>query len=259
MVPPAKRYRYDPYPRTFKFAKVAPMAAMDTAVNSRGRSSGRYSSRSSYRSGRSGPYQALVQNNFHTHPVYPRPEVKTSDVNQLGAAFTGATVPTPIGSAGTVSVLNALAQGGEINARIGQQVSTRNCSYRYELDLPVLPADQVPTSGRVMLIWDRQPNSAVAAFTDIFTSASYLAYVLPGGAQRFVILRNQQFSLSPNGDQTLFFEGYIKINMTSTYAPETVSNNPVSGALLLAFIADQTAAANRPTISGCFRTRFIDN
>lgn len=259
MVPPAKRYRYDPYPRTFKFAKVAPMAAMDTpgVAGSRGRSNGR-STRSSYRSGRSGPYQALVQNNFHTHPVYPRPEVKTSDVDQAGAAFTGAAAPTGITSSGTVVVLNALAQGGEINARIGQQVSTRNCSYRYELDLP-LPPNAVPTSGRVMLIWDRQPNTAVAAFTDIFTSASYLAYVLPGGAQRFVILRNQQFSLSPNGDQTLFFEGYVKINMTSTYVPETVSNNPNSGALLLAFIADQTAAAQRPTISGCFRTRFIDN
>lgn len=232
--------------------------AMAPMGGSKGRSNGRYSSRSGGR--RSGPYNALTQYQSHTHPVYPKPEVKTKDTDITGTDFTGAVVTANIIPAGGVAVINALAQSGAVNSRIGQQVTTRNCTYRYELDLPANPANAVPTSGRVMIVWDRQPNNAVAAFTDIFTSASYLAYVSPGAAQRFVILRNQQFSLSPNGDQTLFIEGYCKINMTSTYAPSTAPTNiPISGALLLVFIGDQANALNQPTISGCFRTRFIDN
>lgn len=258
MARPNKRYRFDPYYQypAGMSSSMAPMAM--PMGGAKGRSNGRYSSKGSGR--RSGPYNALTQFQNHTHPVYPKPEVKTKDTDVLGADFTGAPVPTPIPSSGVVSVINALAQAGAVNSRIGQQVSTRNCTYRYEVDLPAAP-NAVPTSGRVMIVWDRQPNNAVAAFTDIFTNASYLAYVNPAAAQRFVILRNQQFSLSPNGDQTLFFEGYCKINMTSTYNTPTAvpTNIPNTGALLLVYIADQTAAANRPIISGCFRTRFMDN
>lgn len=247
-----QRYRYNPYGGS---RQSTMMAATPTDFKARnGRSNGGYKSRSG---GRRGPYQALTQYQSHTHPVYPKPEVKTSDIDQAGVIFTvPSTTPSAITTAGTVIVLNALAQGGPVNQRIGQQVSTRNLTYRYELDLPAAP-NAVPTSGRVMIVWDRQPNGTTAAFTDIFTDASYLAFVEPGSAQRFVILRNKQFSLSPNGDQTIFEEGFIKINMTSTYG--TASTTPVSGAILLVFIGDQTTAANRPVIAGCFRTRFIDN
>lgn len=218
-----------------------------------GYSSGSYKSKSK----NSGPYGSLVQTTNHVNPLYPPPEAKYCDRGQNGADFDPGTVaPSPIPNTGTIFIINAIATGVGSQQRIGSQITMRNISYRFELDLPAVVANQVPTSGRVMLIWDRQPNSNAPAFTDIFTDVSYLSFMQPGAAQRFVILRNQQFSLSPQGDQSLFFEGFCKINMKSTYAAST---NPNSGALLLVYIGDQGTAINQPTISGCWRTRFVDN
>lgn len=206
----------------------------------------------------SGPYNTLSSSGSqHCDPVYPKPEVKYLDKAQTGVAFTGTPVASPITSNGTVIMLGSIQPGATSAQRIGQQVTIRSCTYRYELDLPVIPGNQVATSGRVMLVWDRQPNGVLAAYTDIFVGQSFLAYMLPGASQRFVILRNDQYSLSPNGTQVVFEEGHISINMLSTFG--TASNLPISGALLLVFISDQNVAANQPTIAGAFRIRYMDN
>lgn len=204
-----------------------------------------------------GSYGSLTAGNHHVDPVYPKPEVKYVDKDQTGVAFTVTPTASPMTSAGTTIMLNSIAPGATAGQRLGQQVSIRNCTYRYNLSLPSIPANQVATSGRVMIVWDRQPNGAPAAFTDIFVGANYLAYMLPGSAQRFVILRNDQYSLSPNGTQIVFNEGHISINMLTTFPG--AANIPISGALLLVFISDQGTLANQPTIAGCFRTRYMDN
>lgn len=212
---------------------------------------GGYSSRSS------GPYRVLTYSDRHTNPAYPKPEVKLTDTNAQGTAYAG-NAPNTIQTGGIVLFLNQLAQGVSNGQRIGSQVSIKSCAYRYELDLPALPANQVPTSGRVMLIWDKQPNGSLSTYTNIFGVNNYLSFMTPGNADRFVVLRNQQFSLSPNGDQVLFFEGYCKINMRSTYSSDG-SSNPQTGALLLVYIGDQGPAVNQPTINGCWRVRYMDN
>lgn len=206
---------------------------------------------------RSSPYNVLTYSDRHTNPSYPKPEVKLIDNNAQGGAYAG-NLTTNITTGGSVYIINQLAQGITNGTRIGSQVATRSCAYRYELDLPTTAANQVPTSGRVMLLWDKQPNGATAAYTTIFGTANYLSFMTPGNADRFVVLRNQQFSLSPNGDQVLFFEGYCKINMRTTYTSDAGSV-PQTGALLLVYIADQATAANQPTINGCWRVRYMDN
>jgi len=204
-----------------------------------------------------GPYTVLTSSDRHTNPSYPKPEVKLIDINAAGTAYNGSSVQN-IPQTGIVVLLNALPQGVSNGSRLGSQVATKSCAYRFELDLPALDTNRVPTSGRVMLIWDKQPNNSAATYSTIFTAINYLSFMTPGNADRFVILRNQQFSLSPNGDQVLFFEGYCKINMRTTYTFDAGSN-PQSGALLLVYIGDQATAANQPTINGCWRTRYMDN
>lgn len=206
----------------------------------------------------SGPYRNLTYGDRHQNPVYPTPEVKYSDLGQDGNGFLTSPLVSPITAAGSVSCLNQINAGTGVNQRIGTQVTIRNVSYRFEVDLPTTVANQVPTSGRVILLWDKQSNGALPIYLNIFNVANYLSFMNPSAAQRFTILRNQQFSLSPNGDQTLFFEGFCRINMKCTYN-SSGGSIPNSGALLLVFIADQTAAINQPTLSGCWRVRYLDN
>lgn len=216
-----------------------------------------------YSGGRSGPYRSLTSNSRHTHPVYPRPEVKFVDFAQSNVAgnvpFDASVAALPMLAAGNMFVLNAIPQSIASNGRIGTKVAVRNCTYRYELDLPATGA--VPCSGRVVILWDKQGNGATNAgylWSAVFTDASYLAFMNMGNTDRFTILRNQQFSLSPNGDQVLFFEGFVKINMESTWLQAAASGSPQSGTLLCAFISDQPTMASAPTIRGCWRTRYID-
>lgn len=205
---------------------------------------------------RRGPYRVLTSGQRHSNPIYPKPELKIYDADHAGVS-PPATAAAPISNTGTVVCLNQMVTGTGVQQFTGNQVSIKGCSYRFELDLPTTGA--VPTSGRVLLIWDKQPNGSTAAFTDIFQQASYLSFGNVNNRERFTILRNDQFSLSPNGDQTLFFEQFVSINMLTTFVNgQSSAGVPQTGALLLAYVGDQTGAT-RPTIAGWFRVRYFDN
>lgn len=205
-----------------------------------------------------GPYNALVSNCRHTHPVYPIPEVKFHDAGPDGNAPTLVPTILPMDDNGTVSCLNFMTSSSASSTAVsGFQCAIKSCAYRFEVDIAT--TTPVQTSGRVVLVWDKQPNAAVAAYTAIFTAANFLSFMNMQNKDRFVILRNQQFALSPNGDEALFFEGFCKINMTSTYPVNGTAAVPLTGALLLAFVSDQSVAASQPTLNGTWRVRYIDN
>lgn len=255
---PFKRQRDWSTPQnSFKRTRILPPSF--TATSYRGRTSTQSRSGQTFFR-KKGPYLTLTSGQRHTNPVYPKPELKIYDCDQTGVSPPSAAAASAITNAGTVVCLNKLVTGTGVQNFLGNQVSIKQASYRFELDLPALPANQVPTSGRVLLIWDKQPNGVTAAFTDIFASASYLAFGNVNTRERFVILRNDQFSLSPNGDQTLFFERYLPINMLTTFVSgQAVAGVPQTGALLLAFVGDQSVVANQPTLIGWFRVRYYDN
>lgn len=250
---------YDRYGKRTRFAFTPNTTTTAVMGLTRARPSYRYrNSSSSYFSNR-GPYRALTQGMRHTNPVYPKPELKYYDVDEFGVTPPANTAQN-ITNTGTTAVLNSMITGTGNQNFLGNQVAIKSVSYRVELDLPATPANQVPTSGRVVLVWDKQPNGTAAPWSTIFQSANYLSYINTNFRDRFVILRNDQFSLSPNGDQTLFFERNVKINMLTTFVnAQAATGTPNTGALLICYIGDQGTAANQPTINGWFRVRFYDN
>lgn len=257
---PKRPYSGNNYPRSTSYARTSltpyvPLAMTRTRVRT---------SRRPYRAYRRprGPYGALLGYSQHTHPIFPKPEVKWYDQNQTGVPPTGTVTPTSMPQTGAIILLNDMNQNANANGFIGGQVSIKSCGYRFEVQLPNDGMNTaVPTSGRVVLIWDKQPNNAVAAWTDVFAQANYLAFTNMLYRERFVILRNQQFSLSPQGDESLFFEGYCNINMTTTYTitGAGATGSPLTGALLLAYISDQPDDTTQPQIAGTWRVRYIDN
>lgn len=255
----ARDNSYPPFITSFKSRRTTNAVPYNTYANTRGRSSFRYRNNYSSYSGGRGPYRALTTGMRHTNPVYPKPELKFYDADEFGVN-PPANTPQTVTNTGVTACLNQLVTGTGVQNFLGNQIAIKSLSYRVELDLPATPANQLPTSGRVVLIWDKQPNGTLAPWSTIFQSSNYLSYVNNNFRDRFVILRNDQFALSPNGDQTLFFERNVKINMLTTFANgQSSAGVPQTGALLVAYIADQATAANQPTINGWFRIRYYDN
>lgn len=241
-------------PRNGPYTSSVPMS-MVQATNSRG-STGRYPRRrSNYR--RSGPYSALTANNYHVNPLYPRAELKYIDNTQGGAAPGAAPTTDNLVAVGLTTYLCRVPQGTGASERVGLQINVKSVTYRFEVNLSTGTA---PTSGRVVLIWDKQPlATGTPSYATIFANPNYLAFMNPANTQRFTILRNTQFSLSPNGDQELFFEGYCRLNMLSTYL--TGQTTPVTGCLLLALVSDGGGGGTPvpPVISGIYRMRYSDS
>lgn len=212
------------------------------------------------RGGRYGRYASSRRGNYinfyrsqRTDPLYPRPEVKyfTNVYNTVD----------PIAQTGEISVLNALAQGTGSNQRIGSQFSTKSVYWQYIL---TLGGTAVPCVGRVLLCWDRQPDSGIAAVADILDiSGSNLPVTAPinlSNRDRFVVLSDERHTLSPNGDQIKTITGFRNINQQTTVSTSsTGAAIPTTGALLVLTCSDQSASASEMQLYGTWRVRFIDN
>lgn len=219
-----------------------------------------YRRNGNYKRRLTGPYNLLSNSQItrHQNPVFPVPEVK-----QLDLVFGTSAVPIPIPAAGVffttagpVYSLNQILQGTINNQRIGASVTILSVSFRLDFDINTT----VPTTSsfRHVIVWDRQPNNYTTApiITDILTTATLTSFLAFDNLDRFVVLRNQLLTVSENGQETQFTEGFVKINMKSRYL-NTASTEPNSGALLAFFISDQTT--NPPTVNGNYRVRFKDN
>lgn len=208
--------------------------------------------RSSKRRRIPGPYGLLSQSSAarHANPRFPAPEAKIDDLGIAATNIpaTGVFVSTP------TSCINEIAQGTTNATRIGSRVVTKSVAYRLDFELA---AATPTTSIRMILFWDRQPNSysTALAVTDILATANYTSFNNPANSDRFVILRNTNLALATNGPQTYFLEDYVKVNMVSSYQ-NTSTNVPTTGALNCLFLSDQ--ATNMPTVGGTFRVRFVD-
>lgn len=219
-------------------------------------------SKSMPKSGRSGsgPYQMLTRGRSHTDSVYPVPESKFNDITPVGTGFNNTITAANITDAGAVFTLNQLANNsGSASVRLGASIMMKSCSYRFEL--AVSTTTPTTCSGRVMLVWDHQSNGVapvVSLVSDILEFPNYLSFLNIANTRRFVVLRNQQFTLTTNNNQELFFEGHCKINMMSQYIAAGTAY-PNTGALLIVYISDQPAGPTTPTIKGCWRFRFKDN
>lgn len=95
------------------------------------------------------------------------PEVKFADYPEVAdPGDLSTSTPVPLNTTGYIHCINAVAQGAGPNCRIGMRIEMISCNLRYF----VRPKATTTKSGnfRVALVYDRQPNGAVPAYTDIF-------------------------------------------------------------------------------------------
>jgi len=164
----------------------------------------------------------------------------------------------------TVQHVSIVPQGNTVNSRVGRGFRCQNA--RIRLQVSADSTAQMNTV-RMMLVWDYQPNKALAGFTDIFDAASPVTQPKRENSMRFKIIRDWKFVLL--GNSTLatpatrrYLDTYIKLpadaNSLLTNADTTgVIGDVIQGALLFCTIGENGTTADAG-MTGNIRVNFTE-
>lgn len=169
---------------------------------------------------------------------------------------------------GSVTLIpDAIAQGAGESARIGREIWLKSVEVR-----GMVASDSTTTiaSVRILLVWDRQPNKALAAVTDILNSAHPDSFLNDQNKARFKVIRNWWFVCEGNnataGQQTgktaHDFNHFIKFKKPKKVTYSTAGTGAIgdlnTGALLLVVVGNKAAGTDDAALTAGFRTRFFD-
>jgi len=180
-----------------------------------------------------------------TRRLHRNVEDKYVDTN-IGTAVSVTSTPT-------ITLLNGVAQGSNVSNRLGNQITIT----RLELKSITVVGDATQFM-RLCLIWDKQPNGALAAEADIWALAGQpLSQRNNDKIARFDILWDHRFILDTN-DSVKMVDRNMRVNR-KTYFNATAGAiaNITTGALLLFQLSDSGAAPN-PTQGVTVRVFYED-
>lgn len=221
----------------------------------------------SFWSGRS-TYNRMTNNvgrasNRLIRATYSAPEKKFKDT----------VVETSVRDTGAIALLNGLTQGTTVLTRIGNQILIKKIHLKFYIEGALFA--QTPTIAmgvvRILLLWDKQPNGALPALSDILQSTTNTTSITSSmdldTVQRFNVLWDKRFTYANQVTNVPFSEGnqyheyFVRTNLKTTYAAASAGDitDIRTGALLLVYVSDSAAAANDPVVSGYVRIRYTDN
>lgn len=170
------------------------------------------------------------------------------------------------GTTGSVTALNLCATDTDFTDRVGRKILMKSVNIVGHY----IPTDSAvnPTLCRVMLIYDKQPTSALPAITDILKTSDSRDQLNLNNRDRFVVLCNELVALGiQQNTATQAFAGsptdkvihiYKKLNHEVIYSSTAATIAAVaSGTLLLVTVGDNAAGADYQA-SVSTRVRFID-
>jgi len=170
-----------------------------------------------------------------------------------------------VGTTATVQHISIVPQDNTVNGRNGRAFRCKNVRIRYRVNQD--STAQINTV-RCALVWDYQPNKALAAFTDIFDSASVDAFPKRENNMRFKIVRDMTHTLSGNSTlatstSSVQADEFLKLprdaNCLLTAADTTgVIGDVIQGALLFVTVGTAGAGTNDAQLSGNSRVNFTE-
>ena len=152
---------------------------------------------------------------------------------------------------GSITHLDIVPQGTTVTTREGKSFRLTSVWARGSIDTL---ATTVLTDVLCMLVWDRQPNKALAAITDVIDVVTADSFTKRENAGRFKILKKWSMSMvgvssgsGGGGISNHRVDDYVKMPpdcvAVCTNADTTGAiGNRISGALLLVTAGDQVAA-----------------
>lgn len=176
-------------------------------------------------------------------------------------------VTGPVLTTGTVTLLNGVAQGTDFTDRIGRKINIKSIHMKYFVQ--AYNSVDVPLGDifRIMLVWDYQTNGALAAVTDILTTADILSGINLTNRDRFKVLYDKRHTMgaieytgaAPVAGDTIprFGQRYIKCNMPVVFGGTGATVGSIqTGSLILLTIMNTSATGFASNTR--VRTRFSD-
>lgn len=167
---------------------------------------------------------------------------------------------------GTVTLMNGVAQGTDYTNRVGRKFV--NLTVQLEGSIQPLDVTTGPTKCRVMVIYDKQPNGALPAITDVLSASTSNAFMNLNNRDRFIVIANinetiggvsnvatQSYAQSPNVVNVSLYKA-IKMETINDGTGATVGDIQ-SGSIFLLTVGDQAPGAGGAFV-GALRVRFDD-
>lgn len=200
------------------------------------------------------PYKKQKTNVSLINP--PSSNRRLTEKKNLDVDFRTLTIPISQGFSAP-SFLNACIQGTGPTQRIGRKVLFKSIVVRWIFS----GAATHGTTARILVVYDKSPNNAVAApaAIDILTGA---ADVTSGmnltNSERFIVIADEYTASTDNGGN-LGGKIYRKLNLDAIYdgtvaSPGTIQAVTTGSFLILVASSDATA----PAFSFSSRLRFVD-
>lgn len=191
----------------------------------------------------------------------------------LGAAgeakfFDIAAGALPLNSTGSISHLDIVPTGTTVNSRDGRKFKNTSLQIR-----GIVQSDSTTTAsqGAMYLVWDRQPNKALAGITDVLDTASPYSFAKRENVQRFKIIKKWRWVFAGNnttaGQQTSAtsydIDDYVKlpdecVAECTTLDTTGAIGNRVTGALLLITVGNNVSGTADAIAYVGTRVNFVD-
>lgn len=232
------------------------------------------------------PPKKSIFSNYATN--FHKVQVKTVDMT-FNAAVVRPYVPdllAPTGivmnTTGTIQNLAAIQQGTAESQRVGNKVALKSLRLRLRLRNSGFLTDQI-SAGRVMVIYDRQPNGVYPAISTILSTVNQAGTIIAGTLdssinvnllERFIVVMDKYLALQPSNnalqpyntgstDQRNFqIDEFLKLKnletaFSDTVSPMTIAQVP-TGALYLICLGNIVSGSEPFYWQGEVRLRFRD-
>lgn len=98
----------------------------------------------------------------------------------------------PLNAFTTPQLLTGIAQGVDVNQRVGRRVVLKSLDVRYRVQVSTLPANTGNINRiRTLIIYDKQTNGSIPALVDILSQTNFNAHMNLSNSDRFVVIADE--------------------------------------------------------------------
>lgn len=163
---------------------------------------------------------------------------------------------SPLSSSYAIQLLNGLTQGaGDFN-RVGNEITNLYVNTKFTMTFP-----DSTNRCRLLLFWDKQPNSALPTTSDLFTYTAnpVSSFLNPDCKARFHVLKDIVVTGGTGGPVSKAFNWKINLRRKNTLYQGTTDQigSIMTNALYFMFLTDSAAVPN-PTLEYMSRLVYSD-
>lgn len=161
-------------------------------------------------------------------------------------------------------LLNGVAEGSDNTNRIGRKTLIKSVSIKGQFAISQTDLGSVafPENGdtvKVAIVLDTQPNGALAAITDVWTTGGPFAHRNLDNIERFQVLQEDIYSVGLTGPNAVAHQRYSKVDIPVRYTGTAAAiANITTGSLIMFVLDNNGSGANQGIFNGITRVVFTD-